>query len=75
MFRYQLLIEYEGSNFRGWQIQKRQNYSRTCPRKGFKILKEKIILLGSGRTDAGVHAREQSAHLIVLIRLINLINL
>ena len=52
MFRYQLLIEYVGTDFRGWQIQK--NIS--------KLLKEKIILLGSGRTDTGVHAIEQSAH-------------
>ena len=40
----------------------RKNYSRTNSRKISKILKEKIILLGSGRTDTGVHAIEQSAH-------------
>ena len=63
MFRYQLLIEYEGSNFRGWQIQKKgKTIQGLVQEKASKLLKEKIILLGSGRTDAGVHAREQSAH-------------
>ena len=43
---------------------KRQNYSRSYSRKDkiSNLLKEKIILLGSGRTDTGVHAIEQSAH-------------
>ena len=63
MFRYQLLIEYEGSNFRGWQIQKKgKTIQGLIQEKLSKLLKEKITLLGSGRTDAGVHAREQSAH-------------
>ena len=63
MFRYQLLIEYEGSNFRGWQIQKKgKTIQGLIQEKASKLLKEKIILLGSGRTDAGVHAKEQSAH-------------
>ena len=63
MFRYQLLIEYEGCNFRGWQIQKKgKTIQGLVQEKASKLLKEKIILLGSGRTDAGVHAREQSAH-------------
>ncbi len=63
MFRYQILIEYEGSNFRGWQIQKKgKTIQGLIQNKISKLLKEKIILLGSGRTDAGVHAREQSAH-------------
>ena len=63
MFRYQLLIEYEGTNFRGWQIQKKgKTIQGLIQEKISKILKEKIILSGSGRTDTGVHALEQSAH-------------
>ena len=63
MFRYQLLIEYVGSNFRGWQIQKKgSTIQGLIQEKLSKLLKEKIILNGSGRTDTGVHAIEQSAH-------------
>ena len=63
MFRYQLLIEYVGTNFRGWQVQKKgKTIQGLIQEKISKILKEKIILFGSGRTDAGVHALEQSAH-------------
>ena len=63
MLRYQLLIEYVGTNFRGWQIQKKgSTIQGLIQKKISKILKEKIILNGSGRTDAGVHAIEQSAH-------------
>ena len=63
MLRYQLLIEYEGTTFRGWQIQKKgKTIQGLIQEKISKILKEKIILFGSGRTDTGVHALEQSAH-------------
>ena len=63
MFKYQLLIEYEGTNFRGWQIQKKgKTVQGLIQEKISKVLKEKIILFGSGRTDSGVHALEQSAH-------------
>ena len=63
MFRYQLLIEYVGTNFRGWQIQKKgTTIQGLIQEKLSKLLKEKIILNGSGRTDTGVHAIEQSAH-------------
>ena len=63
MFRYQILIEYVGTNFRGWQVQKKgKTIQGLIQEKISKILKEKIILLGSGRTDTGVHAIEQSAH-------------
>ena len=63
MVRYQLLIEYVGTNFRGWQIQKKgSTIQGLIQKKLSKLLKEKIILNGSGRTDAGVHAIEQSAH-------------
>ena len=63
MFRYQLFIEYVGTNFRGWQVQKKgETIQGLIQKKISKILKEKITLFGSGRTDAGVHATEQSAH-------------
>ena len=63
MIRYQLLIEYVGTNFRGWQIQKKgSTIQGLIQEKLTKLLKQKIILNGSGRTDTGVHAIEQSAH-------------
>ena len=63
MFRYQILIEYVGTNFRGWQIQKKgKTIQGLIQQKISKLLKEKIILIGSGRTDTGVHAIGQSAH-------------
>jgi len=63
MVRYQVLIEYVGTNFRGWQIQKKgSTIQGHIQKKLSKLLKEKIILNGSGRTDTGVHAIEQSAH-------------
>ena len=63
MHRYQILIEYLGTNFIGWQVQKKgQSVQNLIQNKIFKLLKEKINLVGSGRTDSGVHAVEQSAH-------------
>ena len=63
MARYQVLIEYVGTNFRGWQIQKKgSTVQGLIQEKLKKLLKEKITLNGSGRTDTGVHAIEQSAH-------------
>ena len=63
MHRYQILIEYVGTNFIGWQIQsKGQSIQKFSQIKISKLLKEKINLVGSGRTDSGVHAIEQSAH-------------
>ena len=63
MHKYQILIEYVGTNFIGWQIQsKGKSIQKLVQTKLSKLLKEKILLIGSGRTDAGVHAFEQSAH-------------
>ena len=70
MPRYQIYIEYEGTNFRGWQVQKKgKTIQGLIQEKISKILKENIILSGSGRTDAGVHAIEQSAHFDCKIRI------
>ena len=63
MYRYQILIEYVGTGFVGWQIQsKGRSIQKFIQTKLSKLLKEKILLIGSGRTDAGVHAIAQSAH-------------
>ena len=63
MHRYQVLIEYVGTNFIGWQIQpKGKSIQKLIQIKISNLLKQKINLIGSGRTDAGVHAIGQSAH-------------
>lgn len=65
--RFKLYIEYDGTRYSGWQVQKD---ARTIQGKlleaAEKIFKnEKIDIQGSGRTDAGVHALCQIAHLEV----------
>ena len=71
MFRYQILIEYAGTNFRGWQVQKKgKTIQGIIQEKISKLIKEKIILYGSGRTDAGVHSIEQSAHFDCKIKIL-----
>ena len=63
MPRYQILIEYAGSNFRGWQVQKKgKTVQGLIQKKISKLLKKKILIYGAGRLDSGVHAIEQSAH-------------
>ncbi|MDB9799429.1 tRNA pseudouridine(38-40) synthase TruA [Pelagibacteraceae bacterium] len=63
MQTYQILVEYDGTKFVGWQIQKNGNSVQETIQKILKkLIKKKILLVGSGRTDAGVHAIEQSAH-------------
>ena len=63
MHRYQVLIEYVGTNFIGWQIQQKgQTIQGIIEVKLSNLLNEEIRLFGSGRTDSGVHAIAQSAH-------------
>ena len=73
MFRYQILIEYDGTSYVGWQIQKKgKSIQKTIQSTLSKLLKQKITLYGSGRTDAGVHALEQSAHFDVKNKIQNI---
>jgi tRNA pseudouridine38-40 synthase len=73
MHRYQILIEYVGTNYIGWQIQsKGKSIQKLIQIQLSKLLKEKISLVGSGRTDSGVHAIEQSAHFDCKIEIKNL---
>ena len=73
MFRYQILIEYVGTNFRGWQVQtKGKTIQGLIEDKISKLLKEKIIVFGAGRLDKGVHAIEHSAHFDCTNKIVNL---
>ena len=72
MHRYQIIVEYDGSKLHGFQIQKKGNTVQKLVQSTIsKILKEKIKIIGSGRTDAGVHARGQSAHFDTKKKIIN----
>jgi len=60
---YRLLIQYDGTNYCGWQIQANQvTIQQKITNAVEIILKEKIKLIGSGRTDTGVHALGQTAN-------------
>ena len=73
MYRYQILIEYVGTSFVGWQIQKRgKSIQKTVQSILSKLLKQKIKLFSAGRTDAGVHSSEQSAHFDVKNKIQNI---
>ncbi len=69
MRNIKLEIEYDGTNYCGWQIQSCTSYivyrisiQETLEKILSKILQEKIKVIGSGRTDAGVHALAQVAN-------------
>ena len=72
MHRYQICIEYVGTNFIGWQIQKNGNSVQKFVQSVIsKIVKKEVSIVGSGRTDAGVHAWGQSAHFECEKKIIN----
>jgi tRNA pseudouridine38-40 synthase len=64
MQTYRLDLEYEGTRYRGWQAQR---FVRTVQGEVIKaaedIFQTKVEVMGAGRTDAGVHALRQVAHL------------
>ena len=63
MQRYKIKIEYEGTPFVGWQFQKNgQSVQEVLQKAIFNFSKEKVVVIGAGRTDSGVHALAQVAH-------------
>ena len=61
--RYFIELAYDGSAFSGWQIQENSiSVQQVIEEALSKILREKIDLVGCGRTDAGVHAHQYFAH-------------
>ena len=63
MKNIKLIIEYDGTNYSGWQIQNNAKTIQEEIQKAiYKITDEKVNLTGAGRTDAGVHAVGQVAN-------------
>jgi tRNA pseudouridine38-40 synthase len=63
MPRYKLLIEYDGAPFVGWQMQENGPSVQSLLTAAIEAFAgEKVIVQGAGRTDAGVHALGQVAH-------------
>ncbi|MEJ2039143.1 MAG: tRNA pseudouridine(38-40) synthase TruA [Desulfosarcinaceae bacterium] len=60
---FKLTIEYDGSAYHGWQRQPADPSIQAAIEDALeKMTRQKIVLTGSGRTDAGVHARGQTAN-------------
>ena len=63
MLRYFIRISFLGNNYCGWQIQPGQiSVQETIEKCMSNLVKEKITIVGAGRTDSGVHATKMYAH-------------
>jgi tRNA pseudouridine38-40 synthase len=66
----QIALEYEGTNYYGWQHQKNTPYTiqDIVENALSKVLREKVKVTAAGRTDSGVHAQAQIANFITKSR-------
>jgi tRNA pseudouridine38-40 synthase len=63
LHNYRLIIQYDGTNYAGWQIQENAKSVQGTVAEAIKvILKDDVNLIGAGRTDSGVHALGQVAN-------------
>lgn len=63
MARYFIHMAYKGTHYSGWQIQPNARSIQQTVQDAFKtLINEEISLVGAGRTDSGVHARNFYAH-------------
>ena len=63
---YKLLIQYDGTDFHGWQVQENDRTIQGELERVIGMLDDsKVAVIGSGRTDAGVHAEGQVANVVV----------
>jgi len=70
LFRYKIVVQYDGSRYHGWQIQKNFVTVQSEIEKALSNLtSQKVAITGSGRTDAGVHALGQVAHFDLIEKL------
>ena len=61
--RYALTVEYDGTSYSGWQRQKNAVSVQQKVEEALEVvLGKKTVIVASGRTDAGVHAKGQVAH-------------
>jgi tRNA pseudouridine38-40 synthase len=64
MAKYKLTLEYDGTSYSGWQTQKNaRSIQGTLIETARQLLGHDVDVQGAGRTDAGVHALAQVAHL------------
>jgi tRNA pseudouridine38-40 synthase len=79
-YNYKMVVSYDGTAYAGWQVQPNAlTIQEVIQKKLAIILRHEVLLIGSGRTDAGVHAVGQTAHFhlnreIDLYRLLGSIN-
>ena len=70
MRRIRCIVEYEGTDYVGWQVQPNGvSVQQKINEALYRVTGERIQAHGSGRTDSGVHARAQTAHFDTLCRM------